>query len=150
MTMTRSSGGARVGAGSGQWRRRDPMSGIAGGSDERRRLDGLSGPRRWAQRAPLTGSLDFFCFFILLTEAGIQNASEKATINRDLWSEVVGLPASEKPFCPPRLLFSVVVIVSNNLVNFFLGKLPRNDILDYPHGLQRHNFDGIFLYSFRP
>ena len=35
-------------------------------------------------------------------------------------------------------------IASNNLVNFFLGKLPRNAILDYPHKLQRHNFDRIF------
>jgi hypothetical protein len=38
-------------------------------------------------------------------------------------------------------------IVSNNLVNFFLCKLPRNAILYYPHGLQRHNFDCIFFYT---
>jgi hypothetical protein len=60
--------------------------------------------------AGLVDGLSGFCFFILLTEAGIQNTSEKATINRDLWSETVDLPASEKPFCPPRLLFSVLVI----------------------------------------
>jgi hypothetical protein len=34
---------------------------------------------------PIDGLIEFFfVFFILLTEAGIQNASEKATINRDL------------------------------------------------------------------
>ena len=29
-------------------------------------------------------------------------ASVNASINRDVLSEAVGLPASEKPFCPPR------------------------------------------------
>jgi hypothetical protein len=60
-------------------------------------VDGLSGPHRRARWI-------FFLFFILLTEAGIQNASEKATINCDLWSEVVGLPASEKPLLPASVV----------------------------------------------
>jgi hypothetical protein len=40
-----------------------------------------------------------------LTEAVRATASVKATINRDLLTEANGLPASVKPYCPPRLNF---------------------------------------------
>jgi hypothetical protein len=38
-------------------------------------------------------------FFILLAEAGIQNASENGPIYRDLQSEAFWMPASVNPKC---------------------------------------------------
>jgi hypothetical protein len=53
----------------------------------------------------LVGSrLGFFIFyFILLTDMGIQNTSEKSPIYHDLWFEVFWMPASVNPKCSPRL-----------------------------------------------
>ena len=68
-----------------------------GAQGGRRRPDGLGGPRRWPQRAPLTVLLDFF---ISLTEAGIRPASVNHLIYRDEEREADGLAGLGKLFLP--------------------------------------------------
>jgi hypothetical protein len=68
-------------------------------------LGGVQGWRHEAQiQARLVWAAGFllFLFFILLTEAGIQNASEKGPIYRALWSEAFWMPTSVQK-CLPRL-----------------------------------------------
>jgi hypothetical protein len=45
-------------------------------------VDPTSGDAWMGLAGLVDGLVGFFCFFILLTEAGIQNASEKGPINR--------------------------------------------------------------------
>ena len=51
-------------------------------------------------------------------------ASVNASINRDVWSEAVGLPASEKPFCPLRKRNYVVVSGGGSLARWGVGGAP--------------------------
>jgi hypothetical protein len=59
---------------------------------------------------------------------GIQNDSEKSTINCDLWSEAVGLPASVIVFCSSDFVSTMSVKLPASLCVYCLPDSPSRTV----------------------
>ena len=68
----------------------------------------------WAQRACPQA---FFLFFIFDLSRRASNHLGKCPIYYDLMSEAVAMPALVNLFCPPRIIFCVVVTCSELVID---------------------------------